>query len=129
MQFAGIVMHDSEDLIHPLELKLFNKLVDIYDFVQLPDYSFSRPIGSLISGLYMDEFAEMHTKDLEVRQRLSGVIPCAGVSACFSREGDRSPDRSKSGRSTFEPHRSLKIMISHFAFQNSDSSPRLLPTR
>jgi adsorption protein B len=86
IQFAGIVMHDSEDLIHPLELKLFNKIVDIYDFVQLPVYSFSRPIMSLISGLYMDEFAEMHTKDLEVRQRISGVIPCAGVSACFSRE-------------------------------------------
>jgi bacteriophage N4 adsorption protein B len=86
IQFAGIVMHDSEDLIHPLELKLFNKTVDIYDFVQLPVYSFSRRIGSLIAGLYMDEFAEMHTKDLEVRQRLSGVIPCAGVSACFSRE-------------------------------------------
>lgn len=86
LQFAGIVMHDSEDLIHPLELKLFNKLVDLYEFIQLPVYSFSRPLTSLISGLYMDEFAEMHTKDLEVRQRLSGVIPCAGVSACFSRE-------------------------------------------
>jgi adsorption protein B len=86
LQFAGLVMHDSEDLIHPLELKLFNKLVDLYDFVQLPVYSFSRPITSLIAGLYMDEFAEMHTKDLEVRQRISGVIPCAGVSACFSRE-------------------------------------------
>ena len=86
IQFAGMVMHDSEDLIHPLELKLFNKLVDIYDFVQLPVYSFSRPITSVIAGLYMDEFAEMHTKDLEVRQRISGVIPCAGVSACFNRE-------------------------------------------
>ena len=86
MQFAGLVMHDSEDLIHPLELKLFNKLVDIYDFVQLPVYSFSRPILSVVSGLYMDDFAEMHTKDLEVRQHISGVIPCAGVSACFSRE-------------------------------------------
>jgi adsorption protein B len=86
IQFAGMIMHDSEDLIHPLELKLFNKIVDLYDFVQLPVYSFSRPIFSLISGLYMDEFAEMHTKDLEVRQRISGVIPCAGVSACFSRQ-------------------------------------------
>jgi bacteriophage N4 adsorption protein B len=86
LQFAGLVMHDSEDLIHPLELKLFNKLVDIYDFIQLPVYSFSRPILSVVSGIYMDEFAEMHTKDLEVRQRISGVIPCAGVSACFSRE-------------------------------------------
>lgn len=86
IQFAGLVMHDSEDLIHPHELKLFNKLVDTYDFVQLPVYSFSRPILSVVAGLYMDEFAEMHTKDLEVRQRISGVIPCAGVSACFSRE-------------------------------------------
>ena len=34
IKFAGIVMHDSEDLIHPLELKLFNKLVDIYHFIQ-----------------------------------------------------------------------------------------------
>ena len=86
IRFAGVVMHDSEDLIHPLELKLFNHLVELYDFVQLPVYSFSRPILSLIGGVYMDEFAEMHTKDLEVRQRISGVIPCAGVSACFSRE-------------------------------------------
>ena len=84
IQFAGVVMHDSEDLIHPLELKLFNKLVDLYDFIQLPVYSFSRPVLSLIGGIYMDEFAEMHTKDLEVRQRISGVI--LGVSACFSRE-------------------------------------------
>ena len=38
MRFAGMVMHDSEDLIHPLELKLFNRIVDIYDFVQLPVY-------------------------------------------------------------------------------------------
>ena len=86
IQFAAVVMHDSEDLIHPLELKLFNKLVNLYDFVQLPVYSFTRPILSLIGGIYMDEFAEMHTKDLEVRQRISGIIPCAGVSACFSRE-------------------------------------------
>jgi len=36
--------------------------------------------------LHQHRIAEMHTKDLEVRQRISGVIPCAGVSACFSRE-------------------------------------------
>ncbi len=34
----------------------------------------------------MDEFAEVHTKDMLVRRHLSGLIPCAGVSACFSRE-------------------------------------------
>ena len=53
IQFAGIVMHDFEDLIHPLELKLFNKLVDIYDFIQLPVYSFSRPI-------YLDDRGPLH---------------------------------------------------------------------
>jgi bacteriophage N4 adsorption protein B len=86
LRFSALVLHDSEDLIHPHELKLFNYLADHYDFVQLPVYSFSRPILSMVAGLYMDEFAEMHTKDLDVRQRISGVIPCAGVSACFGRE-------------------------------------------
>jgi bacteriophage N4 adsorption protein B len=37
--FAGVALHDSEDVIHPLELKLFNNLNDFYDFIQLPVYS------------------------------------------------------------------------------------------
>jgi adsorption protein B len=86
MQFAGVIMHDSEDLIHPHEIRLFNVLVGTYDFIQLPVFSFARPLRSMVAGIYMDEFAEMHTKDLRVRQRVSGVIPCAGVSACFSRD-------------------------------------------
>jgi adsorption protein B len=86
MEFAGIVMHDSEDLIHPHELKAFNVLTHNFDFIQLPVFSFARPLSSMVTGIYLDEFAEVHTKDLQVRQSLSGVIPCAGVSACFSRE-------------------------------------------
>jgi len=83
--FEGIVMHDAEDLIHPHELKLLNFLVNKYEFIQLPVFSFTRPIRDLVGGIYMDEFAEVHTKDLVVRERLGAVIPCAGVSACFSR--------------------------------------------
>ncbi|MBU1334563.1 MAG: glycosyltransferase [Alphaproteobacteria bacterium] len=30
------------------------------------------------------EFAEWHSKDLVVRESMTGVVPCAGVSACFS---------------------------------------------
>lgn len=83
--FAGIALHDAEDFIHPHELKVFNSLVGKFDFVQLPVFSFTQPLRDAVGGIYMDEFAEVHTKDLIVRDHLSGLIPCAGVSACFSR--------------------------------------------
>jgi bacteriophage N4 adsorption protein B len=83
--FAGIALHDAEDFIHPHELQVFNSLMGKYDFVQLPVFSFNQPLRDVVGGIYMDEFAEVHTKDLTVRKHLSGLIPCAGVSACFSR--------------------------------------------
>jgi adsorption protein B len=83
--FAGIALHDAEDLIHPHELQLFNLLIGRYDFIQLPVFSFNRPLREMVAGISMDEFAEVHSKDLIVREHLSGVVPCAGVSACFSR--------------------------------------------
>ncbi|MGZ9143474.1 MAG: glycosyl transferase family protein, partial [Candidatus Binatia bacterium] len=86
-QFAGVAMHDAEDFIHPHELDVFNSLIGTrFDFVQLPVFSFNQALGDLVGGIYMDEFAEVHTKDLIVRRHLSGLIPCAGVSACFSRD-------------------------------------------
>jgi adsorption protein B len=85
--FAGIALHDAEDFIHPHELTVFNSLIGTqYDFVQLPVFSFNQLLRDVVGGIYMDEFAEVHTKDLLVRKHLSGLIPCAGVSACFSRD-------------------------------------------
>jgi adsorption protein B len=85
--FAGIVLHDAEDFIHPHEIAVFNSLIGhSFDFVQLPVFSFKRSLRDVVGGIYMDEFAEVHTKDLLVRKHLSGLIPCAGVSACFSRD-------------------------------------------
>lgn len=83
--FLGIALHDSEDVIHPYELKLFNYLLDRMDLIQLPVFSFPRGLHELVAGTYMDEFAEWHSKDLVVRESMTGVVPCAGVSACFSR--------------------------------------------
>ncbi|UYO00558.1 MAG: glycosyl transferase family protein [Devosia sp.] len=83
-RFIGIALHDSEDVIHPYELKLFNYLLDRMDLVQLPVYSFPRGLHQLVAGTYMDEFAEWHSKDLVVRESMTGVVPCAGVAACFS---------------------------------------------
>ena len=72
-------------MIHPLEFPLFSALVSEFDFIQIPVYSFRRSLLQMTASTYMDEFAEFHNKDLYVRQRLTGVVPCAGVAACFSR--------------------------------------------
>lgn len=85
MQFAGMVMHDSEDVIHPLEFKLFNYLMPKKDLVQLPVLSLERDWHAFVAGTYMDDFAEWHSKDLVVRESLTGLVPSAGVASCYSR--------------------------------------------
>jgi bacteriophage N4 adsorption protein B len=78
-RYEIIVLHDSEDIAHPLELKLFNWLIPRKDMVQLPVIPLERPMSSWTAGTYLDEFAENHLKDLLVRERLAKVIPSAGV--------------------------------------------------
>ena len=81
----AVVLHDSEDVIHPLELKLFNTLVPGNDLVQLPVLSLVRAYRDLTAGTYIDDFAEAHGKDMAVREALVGLVPGAGVSTCYSR--------------------------------------------
>jgi len=85
IQFAGTVLHDSEDVLHPLELKFFNYLLPRIDLIQLPVTSLERDWYELVAGVYMDEFAEWHAKDLVVRESMTSVVPSAGVGTCFSR--------------------------------------------
>lgn len=82
--FAGMVLHDSEDVMHPLELKYYNYLLPRMDFIQLPVTSLERSWFELVAGTYMDEFAEWHSKDLVVRESMSSMVPSAGVGTCFS---------------------------------------------
>jgi adsorption protein B len=84
-EFAGIVLHDSEDVVHPLELKFFNYLLPRKDMIQLPVASLEREWYELVAGTYMDEFAESHAKEMVVRESVSGMVPSAGVGTCFSR--------------------------------------------
>jgi len=86
IEFAGIVMHDSEDVLHPAELKFFNYLLPSKHMIQLPVASLERDWYELVAGTYMDEFAEWHAKDLVVRESLVSSVPSAGVGTCFSRE-------------------------------------------
>ncbi|MCI1157524.1 glycosyl transferase family protein [Stenotrophomonas maltophilia] len=85
IEFAGVILHDSEDVLHPMELRFYNYLLPRKDMIQLPVTSLDREWYELVAGVYMDEFAEWHAKDLVVRESVSGMVPSAGVGTCFSR--------------------------------------------
>jgi adsorption protein B len=83
--YAGFVMHDSEDVVHPLELRMFNYLLPRKDFIQLPVLSLECDWHQWVSSTYMDDFAEHHQKELDIRERMTGFVPGAGVGSCYSR--------------------------------------------
>lgn len=85
VRYEIIVMHDSEDVIHPLSLKIHNALIPEYDMVQMPVFPLDTSHLNLVHWTYADEFAEYHTKDLFVRQHFSGFVPSAGVGTGFNR--------------------------------------------
>lgn len=77
--FAGFILHDAEDVISPMELRLFNYLVERKDLIQIPVYPFEREWTHFTSMTYIDEFSELHGKDVPVREALAGQVPSAGV--------------------------------------------------
>jgi len=85
VRFEIFVMNDSEDIVHPLYLRLFNYLIPRKDMVQLPVLPLETEWHGITSGHYLDEFAENHSKDMVVRESLTGVVPAAGVGCAFSR--------------------------------------------
>ena len=84
IRFAGVILHDAEDVVDTLSLKLFNCLLPDWDLVQIPIISLARPWWDLVGGHYMDEFAEAHCKELHVRKWFAGVVPGAGVGTGYS---------------------------------------------
>lgn len=96
IRFAGFILHDAEDVVSPLELRLFNYLLPRKDLIQVPVYPLVPERRGFTGGHYLDEFAEYHSKDVVVREALIGQVPSAGVGTCFShraittllREGD-----------------------------------------
>lgn len=85
LSFVGFILHDAEDVISDMELRLFNYLVGRKDLIQIPVYPFERSWYNFTSLHYLDEFAELHSKDVLVREAISGQVPSAGVGTCFSR--------------------------------------------
>jgi adsorption protein B len=82
---VAVVLHDAEDLVHPLELTLFDQLIDRAALIQLPVLPLVDPSSPWISGHYCDEFAESHGKELVVREAVGASVPLAGVGCAIER--------------------------------------------
>jgi adsorption protein B len=85
VRYDIIVMHDSEDVIHPMSLRIQNYLIPEFDMLQMPVFPLNTSHFNMVHWVYADEFAEYHTKDLHVRQHFSGFVPSAGVGTAFNR--------------------------------------------
>jgi len=85
IRFEIFMMHDSEDVIHPLSLKLINTLIRQVDFVQTPVFSFDRAPSELVGSTYADEFSDHHTHEMLVRTQLRVAVPSAGTGTALSR--------------------------------------------
>ncbi len=85
IEFDGFLMQDAEDIIHPFSLKLLNREMDRADFLQVPVFSLPVPNRRLVAGVYADEFAENHLKELLVREQMKAAIPSAGVGTLLCR--------------------------------------------
>lgn len=86
IEFYGFVLHDAEDMISPMELRLFNYLLKDNDLIQVPVYPYVHKGVSPTASHYADEFAELHGKDIPVREAIAGQVPSAGVGTGFSRQ-------------------------------------------
>lgn len=84
-QFQILVLHDTEDIIHPLSLLMYNYLMPGKEMVQLPVFPLERPWYKWTAWTYADEFAQNHLKDVVFREQIGGFVPSAGVGCAFSR--------------------------------------------
>ncbi len=84
-----MVLHDTEDVIHPLSLKMYNYLMPQRQMIQLPVLPLERPAFEWTSWTYADEFAENHQKDMIVREAMGSFVPSAGVGLRVQPSGAR----------------------------------------
>ncbi len=102
MHFDIIVTHDAEDMIHPEALRWINYYAARFDFIQIPVLALHTPFFALTHGVYCDEFAEYHTRDMAVRPLLGGFVPSSGVGTGYRRDALDKLARSAANK-IFEP--------------------------
>jgi len=87
-EFEIVIVHDAEDFIHPSSMKLYNFLIGYkgYHGIQIPVIPIKSKLGKLFHRTYCDAFAEIHTKDMIVRQGMGTFIPFSGTGMGFHRK-------------------------------------------
>lgn len=91
-RFNGIIIHDSEDIVHPYELLLENYLFETKSAIQIPVFplqempKFNNILRNMITGTYADEFAENHVKTLTARNITNAFVPSAGTGFALRRD-------------------------------------------
>ena len=83
---AAVALHDAEDVVHPLEFRIFDRLVGRAALIQLPVLPLPDKHSRWIAGHYCDEFAEAHIKELVVREAVGAAVPLAGVGCAIARK-------------------------------------------
>ncbi|MEI6101030.1 MAG: glycosyltransferase, partial [Eubacteriales bacterium] len=89
-RFSSVTIHDSEDVVHPYELKITNYLLDTYNVMQFPVIplqlmpTFKNIFKGMTIGTYADEFAENHYRAMSSREAMSAVVPSAGTGYVLS---------------------------------------------
>jgi len=88
-RFSAIAVHDAEDVIHPYTFKLYNTLLNKHAVVQLPVFALFPKVNfwqRLITGTYIDEFAEHHLHHVPIREHLGMFVPSAGTGFAIRRD-------------------------------------------
>ena len=92
IRFNGLVIHDSEDLVHPYEFLLDNYLLQYHSALQIPVFPlqemprFSNVFKNMVQGTYSDEFAENHYNLMVARTSSGSFVPSAGTGFVLSRD-------------------------------------------
>lgn len=101
LRCKAVVLHDAEDLVHPEELMVHSALGDRFALIQTPVLPLRRNGSRWISGHYLDEFAEAHSRDMVVREAVGAALPSAGV-GCSIRRSTLAEIASLKGGSPFQ---------------------------
>lgn len=96
--FSALLLHDAEDLVSAREPSVISHLIDRRDILQFPVRPLVVPGSPWVSGHYLDEFAESHGKDIQVREFLGASLPSAGVGCAFSARALQHAARSRAGK-------------------------------
>lgn len=91
-KFASVTIHDSEDLVHPNELKVTSYLLETHAAMQFPVFPLMKKptlrnyFSLLTTSTYADEFAENHFITMVSRRDSGAFVPSAGTGFALRRD-------------------------------------------